>query len=93
MTQPDKVFGDLLNDAFIFLFVFKLKDILHQIVSIRILDQIINVLNDIVCKFKLLSSGTFLETSLHDTTSVLMLANLNAVSHAGIKDELSVLAG
>lgn len=93
MTQPDEVFGDLLNDAFIFLFVFKLKDILHQIVSIRILDQIINVLNDIVCKFELLSSGAFLETSLHDTTSVLMLANLNAVSHTGIKDELSVLAG
>jgi len=93
LAQPDEVFGNLLDDAFIFLFVFKLKDILHQIVSIRILNQIINVLNDIVRKLELLSSCAFLKTSLHDTASVLMLANLNAVSHTGIKDELSVLAG
>jgi hypothetical protein len=66
---------------------------LHQIVSIRILNQILNVLNDIVCKFKLLPSGALLKTSLHHTASMLMLANLNAISHAGIKDELSVLTG
>ena len=49
------------------------------------------MLNDKVCEVQLLILGSFLETSLHDTAAMLVLANLDAVVHTGIEDELSVL--
>jgi len=49
------------------------------------------MLNDMVCQLKLLSPGSLFKASLHDTATMFMHSNINAIRHASIEDELSVL--
>ena len=53
----------------------------------------VNVLDYVVGKLQFLASCAFFKASLHYTTSMLMFANLNAILHTSIENELSVLAG
>jgi len=53
----------------------------------------VNMLDYVVGKRQFLASGTLFEASLHYAAAMLMFANLNAILHASIKNELSVLTG
>lgn len=92
-AQADKILGDLHENLLIFRGVLELKNILDQVVSILVFDQVVHVFNDEVCQFKLLCSGSFLETSLHDTATMFMHSDIHTVLDAGIENELSILGG
>ena len=91
MAESDKVFGNLLDNGLVLQWVFKFEHVLNQVITVRIFNQVIDVLDYVVCQLKFLISGSFLETPLHDTTSMFMLSDLNAIVHACIKYELGVL--
>ena len=93
LTESDEIFCNLLKDLLILLSVFKLNDVLNEIVAIRIFNQLTDVSNDEVCKLKLLSFGSFFKASLHDAASMLVLSNWNTVVNASLEDEVGVLAG
>lgn len=82
----------MLKDLLILFSVFKLDHVLHEVVTVRILNQLTNVANDEVSELKLLALGPFLEASLHNTAAVLVLSNWNTVVNASFEDEVSVLA-
>ena len=81
----------MLDDAFVFQRVLELQHVLNKVVAVWVFNQILNVINNIVSQLKFLVPGALLEASLHNTASVFMLTNLDAVVHAGIENELCVL--
>lgn len=70
--------------------VLELEDVLDQVVAIGVLDEVVDATDDHVSECQLLSDETLLKAALHDTTSMLIRANLITVGHAGTKDELRV---
>jgi len=70
--------------------ILELQDILDQVVTERILNEHVNATDDYISEGKLLGVEALLKASLHYATSVLIGANLIAVSHASVKDELRV---
>ena len=93
LAESDEVSGNLLDDEPILLLVLELEDILDQVVAVGVLDEVLDVVDDVVGELQLLGSGTLFEAPLHDTAAMLVLADLDAVLHAGVEDELGVLAG
>lgn len=91
LAQSDEVFGNLLEDLLVLLPVFQLDDVLDQVVSVWILDELTDVFDDVVGEFELLRSGTLLKASLHHATSVFVLSDWDTVVDAGLEDEVSVL--
>lgn len=92
LTQSDEVFGNLLEDSLILISVFKFDHVLYQIVSIGVLNEFADVLNDVVGQFQLLGSRTFLKAPLHNATTVFMLSDWDTVVNASFEDEVGVLA-
>ena len=93
LAESDEVSGDLLDDEPVLLLVLELEDVLDQVVAVGVLDQVLNVVDDVVRELELLGSGALFEAPLHHTAAVLVLADLDAVLHASVEDELGVLAG
>ena len=92
-AQSDKILSDLHENLFIFRGVFKFEDVLDQVISILIFDQVVHVLDNVVGQFKLLCSGSFLQASLHDTATMFVHSDVHTVFDAGIENKLSVLGG
>lgn len=90
MAQSDEVSGDLLENSLVFLQIIKLDDVLHKIISIRVLNKTVHVFDDILGKTNLLIPGSLLQASLHNTAAMLVLSNGDDVVDASIKDELRV---
>ena len=91
LAESDEVFGDLLDDALVLQGILELQHVLDKVVTVWIFNQVLDVINDIVGQLKLLVPCALLEASLHNTATMFMLSNLNAVVHASIEDELCVL--
>lgn len=81
------------EDKFILLSVLEFQDVLDEIVTIRILNEVMQVLNDIVTKLQLLLARSFLKASLHDAAPMLVHTNGYTVRNAGIEDKVGVLGG
>lgn len=81
------------ENLFIFGSVFKFENILDQVVSILIFDQVVHVLDNVVSQFKLLGSGSFLQASLHYTATMFVHSDVHTVFDAGIENKLSILGG
>lgn len=90
LAQSDEVSGDLLENSLVFLQIIKLDDVLHKIISIRVLNKTVHVFDDILGKTNLLIPGSLLQASLHNTAAMLVLSNGDDVVDASIKDELRV---
>lgn len=93
LTQSNEVFGNLLENALISLFILQLQNVLHQVITIWIFDQVVHMFDNVIGKFKFLSLRSFFETPLHDTTPMFVHTDFNTVLHTSIKDELCVLTG
>jgi hypothetical protein len=91
LTESDEILGNLLKYLLILIPVFKLNHVLNKVVAVWILNQLTNVNNDVVGELEFLPFRPFLEASLHDTASVLVLSNWNTVVNASLEDEVSVL--
>jgi hypothetical protein len=91
LGQSYKVFCDLLKDFFIFVFVFKLENVLNEIISEGIFDQVLHVFDYVGGQLQFLRSSSLFQASLHDAAPVLVHANLNTEVHACFEYELSVL--
>lgn len=48
MRESDEIFSDLFEDLFVLLFILKLENVLDQVVAIRVLDQVVHMLDDMV---------------------------------------------
>jgi hypothetical protein len=59
LTQSDEVFGDLSEDSLVSMGILKLENVLNQVVTIWIFNEVWHVFNDVVCKLQLLSLSTF----------------------------------
>ena len=90
MTQSDEIFGDLSEDSLVSMGILKLENVLNQVVSIWVFNEVWHVLNDVVCELQLLSLSTFFEASLHNTATVFVGADVYTLHHTRIEDELSV---
>lgn len=73
--------------------ILKLENVLNQVVSILIFDQVVHVLDNEISQFKLLCSGSFLKAPLHNTATMFVHSDVHAVSDTGIENKLSVLGG
>jgi hypothetical protein len=93
LTQSDEILGNFLENAFVSLLIFKLKDILYKVIPIGVFYQVFHMFNDEIGKLQLLRLGALLKASLHHTAAVLVHANFDTVLHTSVKDKLSVLAG
>lgn len=92
-TQSNKILGDLHENLLILAGVLKFENVLDQVVSVLVFDEIVHILDDEVCQFKLLGSGSLLQASLHDTAAMLVHSDVDTVLDAGIENELCVLRG
>ena len=90
MAEAHEVSRNEIQDLVIAQFVLKLEDVLHQIITECILNKYVNATNDDLSESQFLTDKAFFEAALHHTTTVLVRSNLVAVSHTGVKDELSV---
>lgn len=93
LAQSDEVLGNLLENSLVFLPVLELDHVLHQIVTVWVLNKLVDVVDDEVGKFKLLCPGSLLEASLHDATAMFVLSDWHAVVNASLENEVGVLAG
>lgn len=73
--------------------ILEFEDVLDQVVSILIFDQVVHILDDVVSQFKLLCSGSFLQAPLHNTATMFVHSDVHAVLDTGIEDKLSILGG
>lgn len=73
--------------------ILKFENVLDQVVSILIFDQVVHELDDVVGQFKLLCSGSFLQASLHNTATMFVHSDVHTVFDAGIENKLSILGG
>lgn len=55
LAQSDEVLGNLLENALVFLLVLKLDHVLHEIVTVWVLNELVDVIDDEVGEFELLS--------------------------------------
>jgi hypothetical protein len=92
LTQSNEVFGNLLEDSLILILVFQCDNILNQVISVWILNELVDVVNDEIGKLKFLGSRSLLKASLHNTASVLVFTDQDTVVDASLEDEVSVLA-
>lgn len=73
--------------------ILKFENVLDQVVSILVFDQVVHELDDVVGQFKLLCSGSFLQASLHNTATMFVHSDVHTVFDAGIENKLSILGG
>ena len=92
MAQSDEISSNLLKNGFIFTLVLDLEDVLDEVIAEWVFNELMNVLNDGVCKLEFLCSCSMLKTSLHKAASMNVVCNLNSVLDASVKHKLSVLA-
>lgn len=91
LTQSNEVFRNLLENTLILLPILELDYILDQVVTVWVLNQLMNVIDDVVRQFQFLSTRSLLEASLHNTASMLVLSDWDTVVNAGLENEISVL--
>ena len=70
--------------------VLELEHVLHQVVSVGVLNQVVYPADDHIGQRQLLGCETLLKAALHHAAPVLVRADLVTVGHAGTEDELRV---
>jgi len=90
LAEPDEVTCNEVQNLIISHIILELQHILDQVVAERILNEHVNTTDDDISEGELLGFEALLKASLHHATSVLIRANLIAVSHASVKDKLRV---
>lgn len=73
LAKSDEIFGNLLEYLFVLLPVLELYHVLNQVISVRVFDQLMDVLDDVVGEVQLLAARPFLKAPLHDATTMLVL--------------------
>ena len=91
MAQVDEVLTDIFENLLVQVCALQLEHVLHQVVSVRVLDQVAHLLDDLAGELDFLGGTALLQASLDDAAAVLLLADFDAVEDAGLENELRVL--
>lgn len=87
----NEVLANIFENLLVQVCALQLEHVLHQVVSIRVLNQIAHLLDDLPGKLDFLGGTALLQTPLDHAAAVLLLADFHAVEDAGLENELRVL--
>lgn len=88
LTEANEVSGYHLEDLIVSGYVVELENVLNKVVSIWVLDQVVNMLDNHISQGKFLSLPALLKAPLHHTAAMLVGAYFYAIADASIKYEL-----
>mmetsp|Transcript_20253 Transcript_20253/g.27379 ORF Transcript_20253/g.27379 Transcript_20253/m.27379 type:complete len:204 (-) Transcript_20253:1684-2295(-) len=90
LTKSHEVTSNEVQDLVIANVVLELEDVLDKVVAIGVLNKNMDAADNNISKLELLRDEALLKAALHNAAAVLVGANLVAVVHAGLEDELRV---
>lgn len=91
LAQVDEVLPDIFENLLVEIGALQFKHILDQVVSIGVFDKVAHLVDDLEGQLHLLLGPAFLKTALDHAAAVLLFTDLDAVSNAGVENELRVL--
>jgi hypothetical protein len=91
LAQASEVTGNNTEYFVVAACALQLENVLHKVVAERVLDEVLKVTDDSICKSKLLHLKAFFQTALHHTATMLVTPNFGTKFGARLKHEVGEL--